>query len=383
MPVDATLIDGLNYYTDNQVKISRDETKDAVRRVLKVIEAILKYVNGKDQRFSHQVYSSGSYASGLKVSKPDEFDYLVQLEALPTLHWSSSEPRYYNINGTGQIVRTPGVPLPSPPEGYHHVSFSNSSQVKPIWHSEDMKVDRDLVPFKVRSLFKGFVQEAIRNCDLRESVRLYNKTHGPAVTLRVMTGKADISVDLVPTVPDGGCGLPPSVLNNWPRSPQWPPRHKVEKVRATGTDSVAKDNVYWLTSFQRCEMVLLEDIDKDGGCRKQCLRILKKLREDFWCRSTKPVLSSFHLKTLLLWECEKYPDAAHWSRDKLGDRVLGLVRELKKYIKERRCRHYFIPKINLFEDKYGKLKDPDGRGFDFIEGQLDEFLKEPRRFLRG
>ncbi|XP_070538638.1 protein mab-21-like 3 isoform X2 [Ptychodera flava] len=162
-----------------------------------------------------------------------------------------------------------------------------------------MKVDDDLVPFKVRSLFKGLVQEAIRNCNLRGYVKLCNKTHGPAITLKLMIDfDGSISVDLVPFVPNNGIGLHPSVLAKWPRTSLWPPAGKVEEVKRVGLNAVAKDNLYWQTSFQPCEMALLEGIDQHGACRKQCLRILKKLREDHWCRSTKPVVSSYHLKAI-------------------------------------------------------------------------------------
>ncbi|XP_070538633.1 protein mab-21-like 3 [Ptychodera flava] len=388
MPVlseSTDLVDDLNYFTDTKVKIRKAETEKAVHKVIEVVGTILDYVNEQDKRFSHQARSAGSYASGLKVSKPDEFDYMVQLEALPNLHWTSLGPRYYNINKTGQIISTPRVPLPSPPKGYHHVSLTDNSQVMPIWHSEDMKMDDDLVPFKVRSLFKGMVQEAIRQRNLRETVHLCKKTHGPAITIKLTHQGFDdgIYVDLVPFVPNNGVGLPPSVLEKWPRTSLWPPADKVEEVKRVGINAVAKDSLYWQTSFQRCEVVLLEGIDKDEGCRKQCLRILKKLREDFWCRSTKPVLSSFHLKTLLLWECERHPHSTDWSREKLGERVLGLVRELKTWVSRRRCPHYFIPEINLFTDKHGKLKDPeDGNGFDRVVEKLSEFLDQPSRFLR-
>ncbi|XP_070538632.1 protein mab-21-like 3 [Ptychodera flava] len=394
---DTGLVADLNYFTDTKVKIRRDETQRAVKKVLEVVDSILTYVNLRDKRFSHQPRSAGSYASGLKVSKPDEFDYMVQLEGLPRFEWKSvSPPRHYNINETGQIVRTSEVQLPiqvadfgtRPPKGYHLLWFTDNSHgdcPRAIRYSGDMTEDDDLVPLKVRSIFKGLVQEAIRECDLKEKVRLCNRTHGPAITLKLLIGSdGGISVDLVPFVPNNGIGLPPSVLETWPRMwRRWPPADKVEEVKRVGIVSVAKDNLYWQTSYQLCEMALLEGIDRDGGCRKQCLRILKKLREDDWCRSTKPVVSSYHLKTLLLWECERYPNSTDWSREKLGERVLGLVRELKKWVNDRVCPHYFVPEINLFKDKHGNLKDPEnGRGFDHVDKKLSEFLNEPRRLLR-
>jgi len=379
---DQTLNDVLNRYTDTKVKLRREETREAIHRVLDILEPILKYVNEQDSRFSHEIQRAGSYACGLKVSKPDEFDFLVSVKSLPNFVWvNDSRQRFYIFNTTGQICRTT-VPLPSPPNGYHFVSFKNDRHdVKQIWREDTkMKVDDDLIPFQVKSYLKGLVTQAIRVCDLRGEVIVNNRTNGPAITLRLRTGKS-VSIDLVAQVPANGRGLPPVTLRQWPRSHVWPPRNKVEEVKATGTDSVPKDNLYWQTSFGRCEKVLIDGIDADEGCRKQCLRILKKLREDHWSMNGqgKPALSSYHLKTLLLWECEKYPQSSDWSRDKLGERVMGLVRQLKRWSEEKRCPHYFIESINLFADKYGKLKNEEG--LDLVAEKLGEFIDDPQCFL--
>ncbi|XP_077988214.1 protein mab-21-like 3 [Glandiceps talaboti] len=374
------LNEDLNYYTESKVEISHNEMTEAVKRVHTVLKPILEYVNTYDERFSREIIHNGSYASGLKVSKPDEFDFLVSVKAVPNFHWTAAHSRYYNITSTGEICTTT-TPLPNPPKDYHFVCFNDRHGI-PIWQEDTkMTFDDDLIPSKVKNHFRGLVAEAIEKCNLTEQVELNHNTHGPAITLRLRTGTS-ISFDLVPHVLANGRGLPPSVLNNWPRSSDWPPRDKVEEVIAIGADSVPKGNLYWLTSFGRCEMALYDGMDRDGGCRKQCLKILKKLREDHWCRLTNPALTSYHLKTLLLWECERYPYPSDWSPDKLGERIMALVQQLKTWIQSRRCPHYFIESINLFEDKDGKLKDPQGQDFDFVETKLDEFMKDPRLFLR-
>nr|XP_006824257.1 PREDICTED: protein mab-21-like 3-like [Saccoglossus kowalevskii] len=360
------LVGDLNYYTDTQIKMRREKVKAAVNAVHSVVDPILKYVHDEDPRFSHQTWNSGSYASGLKVTEPNEFDFIVPMEGLPNFIWTTPDkPAYYTIDVRGQLVETT-VPLPTPPNGYHNVRLSNICK-----EYNDMKMADFLVPFKAKTIFKGLVTNAIRECKLRGSVRVLNRTHGPAITLMVPFGEERISVDLVPLVPANGCGLPPKVLNNWPRSRLWPPKHKVEEVRKIGAGSVAKDNLYWLTSFMQCEIALLEGIDSDEGCRKQCLRLLKKIREDHW---QSPALSSYHLK------CEKYPNSHDWSRGMLGQRFLGLVGSLLKCLREQNCPHYFIPSINLFRNKENsKLKEPEN--LLLIADKVQEFYGRPCYFI--
>ncbi|XP_077861437.1 protein mab-21-like 3 [Saccoglossus kowalevskii] len=124
----------------------------------------------------------------------------------------------------------------------------------------------------------------------------------------------------------------------------------------------------------------MKEIDKDGGCRKECLRILKKLREDNrCCPPNKPALASFHLKILLFWQCETYPDSREWDRCRLPERIMRMVAKLKQWLDDRICPHYFINGVNLFADKSGKLKDHDGLLLTATE--VGKFLAFPNNFF--
>lgn len=39
-------------------------------------------------------------------------------------------------------------------------------------------------------------------------------------------------------------------------------------------------------------------IDEDGGCRRKCYRVVRKLKEDVWCPGSKPAITSHHLQVL-------------------------------------------------------------------------------------
>ena len=75
------------------------------------------------------------------------------------------------------------------------------------------------------------------------------------------------------------------------------------------------------------------------------LRILKALKEELDLHPLK----SYHLKTMLLYECEANPYPSNWSFDRLGDRFMGLLQRLEDCLSQKNCPHYFMRELNLFE----------------------------------
>ena len=131
-------------------------------------------------------------------------------------------------------------------------------------------------------------------------VILNRKTHGPAFTLEVPFPESrdpdmtSISIDLSPQLPIKSQFAP---FIGWPRAgAKWPSREKVEAIRAIGINATAKRPMEWMRCYAACEKELMNNIDSDGGCRKKCHRIMKAVREEFWCKTTKPAISSFILK---------------------------------------------------------------------------------------
>jgi len=69
------------------------------------------------------------------------------------------------------------------------------------------------------------------------------------------------------------------------------------------------------------------------------------------CPKEDEVLCTYHLKTLMLWACEeKSPD--WWIASSTIKICSSLLQTLAKWLKEKTCRNYFIPRANLFN------KDP-------------------------
>ena len=129
------------------------------------------------------------------------------------------------------------------------------------------------------------------------------KAHGPALTLRVpFTDPTDpdlreITVDLTPQLPLGEAGIKFPTWIGWPRpGARWPSQEKIRVIQNIGINATAKKPYDWMRCFAAAEKELMNGIDADGGCRKKCHRIMKRVREQFWCKTTKPGVSSFMLK---------------------------------------------------------------------------------------
>ncbi|EFN78127.1 Protein mab-21 [Harpegnathos saltator] len=151
----------------------------------------------------------------------------------------------------------------------------------------------------------------------------------------------------------------------WPRSAAhwpiphipWPHPNLVAEVKTEGFDLLSKESVAlqgkqsamegdaWVLSFTEAETRLLQ-----GGCRRKCLSILKTLRDRHLDLPGNPV-TSYHMKTLLLHECEKHPLETEWDEICLADRINGIFLQLISCLQCRRCPHYFLPNLDLFKGK--------------------------------
>ena len=103
----------------------------------------------------------------------------------------------------------------------------------------------------------------------------------------------------------------------------------------------------WRYSFSASikKLFLKGGHNQASSCRKQVFRILKALREELHLQP----LTSYQLKTILLYECEAYPHPSQWNYICLGERFLGLLQSLEKCLQQSKCPHYFMRDVNLFE----------------------------------
>ncbi|XP_078533846.1 protein mab-21-like 3 [Lissotriton helveticus] len=348
----------LQTFLRGRVLVSREDTARALQGALSQVEPILQQVRARDARFCSIVQRSGSHIEGLKVSEPNEFDFLVAVNGLPApsvdTTWSSASSvvgvadpppdssfRAVMLGSMGARFIPLGPPATGMPSSAPCALMVPSDQYRwadVIGHSSL------LLPEKVTNLLKTHVRDVTVSQAGSVTVRPL-QMWTPNVTLMVTYYRKEISVNLVPLIknPFVGWNIP------WPRPGQsWPSPEKISEIQDTGVDLVAKHNLYWRYSFSRIERVLLEKIDEDGGRRRDSLRILKKVREDQWKTKFEKVLMSYHLKTLLFWACEENPSPSDWQD--LTKSFARLVDYLVLYLQKGNLPHYFLGSdVNLFK----------------------------------
>ncbi|CAG0917438.1 unnamed protein product, partial [Notodromas monacha] len=122
-----------------------------------------------------------------------------------------------------------------------------------------------------------------------------------------------------------------------------------------GLDSSVSASIQdaWTMSFSQAEEIMLRP-----GCRRQCLSILKTLRDRHLVTSTETdaktvkhdtVITVRVLTAVLLNECEKHPKEQDWQPAALGQRLSGTLIQLMACLQSRQCPDYFVPALDLFQ----------------------------------
>ena len=163
----------------------------------------------------------------------------------------------------------------------------------------------------------------------------------------------------------------------------WPSKTLVQDICRKGCHLVAKQpkvqnlpehekGYFWRYSFSAAEkeLFLRGSYGEASSCRKQVLRILKALKDEL---DLQP-LKSYHLKTILFYECEAKPQSQQWSSNCLGERFLSLLKRLEKCLEQKSCPHYFIRDFNLFEP-LNRQKCLE------LAGRVGRFRSQPEQML--
>lgn len=164
----------------------------------------------------------------------------------------------------------------------------------------------------------------------------------------------------------------------------WPNHSLVQDIRRDGCHLVAKQpkgqtlpehekGFLWRYSFSAAEkkLFLQGSSGEASSCQKQVLRILKALKDELHLQPLK----SYHLKTILFYECEENPRPQQWSSKYcLGERFLGLLQRLENCLQQKSCPHYFIKNFNLFEPL-------DHQKCLELAGRVGKFRSQPEQML--
>lgn len=328
----------LNRLTTEVVQLRKDRKRVALLCWEPIVREILDEVKRKDHRFrALHIFPTGSYYERVKIKEPDEFDLMLIMDNLEL-----DDAPFEEEDG-----------FSPPPFAFTTVMIDMGEER--LWQ-QDRCVNRQgmLKASQVKAVFGRLVREAImekryRNVDV--------KSEGPAVTLKITEQGREYSVDLTLAIKDYTW---PEDAEEWQTRHRngWPKQDLVKGIVKEGCHLVAKQpkgqdiadrdkGFLWRYSFSAAEkkLFLQGGQGEASSCRKQVLRIVKALREEL---DLKP-LKSYHLKTLLLYECESHPNAWEWSHTTLGDRFLGLLKRLENCLNRKHCPHYFIENLNLFQ----------------------------------
>ncbi|XP_062993547.1 uncharacterized protein LOC134406184 [Elgaria multicarinata webbii] len=195
---------------------------------------------------------------------------------------------------------------------------------------------------------------------IRKNIKLEAlDSDSPAVQLTFDEGIETVPVNLAPAI-QGAFQL----SNQWVRedlthlSDWWEGDLANEKksflrkaavLQEVGPELVAKGG-FWRLSFSRAEAAILEGVDADQGHRRAALRLLKFVNVTRWMPEYGKILTSYHLKTILLWCCEIYPQKAQWGT--LLSSLQALLGILKHTLARQKLPHYFLVPVNLFNRRY-------------------------------
>lgn len=109
---------------------------------------------------------------------------------------------------------------------------------------------------------------------------------------------------------------------------------------SAGTDS----ETAWVKSYTLMQKSLLKEMDKDQGCRHDLFKITNMvLRRE----PTFSPLSSFHVKTALLWYNQTTTD---WKKEQLAERFTEFVKFLRDALQHKALKQFWISDLNLLAD---------------------------------
>ncbi|XKL61308.1 hypothetical protein PGB90_008365 [Kerria lacca] len=319
----------LNKFFGDRVQGRKLAIAKAIREVCKVVQEVLREVEAQEPRFISSLSECNGRYEGLDVINSTEFEIILYLNQMGV----------FNFVDDGTIA------------GCAVLKLSDGRKRSMSLWVEFITASGYLSARKIRSRFQTLVAQACDKCVYRDSVKLISDTSEVKLKIRDR-----YTVQITPSFKCAGVW--PRSSSHWPTQQiPWPHPNLVAEVKTEGFDLLSKESVAmqgkqsamegdaWVMSFTEVESRLLY-----AGSRRKCLSILKTLRDRHLDLPGNPI-TNYHMKTLLLYECEKHPQDTEWDELCLGDRINGIFLQLISCLQCRRCPHYFLPHLDLFKGK--------------------------------
>ena len=376
------------------------------RRVRKVIKAILLEVRRENPLFMTTLINSGSFYEGTKVGKPDEFDFFIQLDA-----FSLPEDVDFDELPCSTVCVVPResarenvrFAFTDQEYGSHFFDFKDFE-----WKRTIKTPFYNIFNSKAKN-FEAYGMKVVlpyENYGSKTPPAL--SKHGPAYTLLLEWngGESDlykgmkISVDLTLAVrinskstlrglefdsPSGR--VLKSVLDSlpyflavgsyrYPLSEEHPDYFKKEEEQYPGLRPINFVLRCSQSSFEH--LLFVQEFGSDSG-QSKCLRLLKVLRDmmfpdaelsaetgktdkiedsklaywisvaDDFSNEADKLISSYVLKTLVLYEWQKNTDAELWTGSNLTQRLISILQDLVRRLKGKKVTSFFYSDYSLFK----------------------------------
>ena len=144
----------------------------------------------------------------------------------------------------------------------------------------------------------------------------------------------------------------PLCAQEWPsRQREWPNQEIVKTIIEGGfhivCKSSSKDGDFRL-SYSNAEMLLILNLSDLQHKTYRAFKAFVKYFKNKWSPDAQKIICSYHLKTIMLWYCEK-SKPEEWTEDTVVSHLLLLIDDLTFALKEKKLPMYFMPKYNLME----------------------------------
>ena len=380
------------------------------RRVRKVINAILLEVWRENPFFKTTLINSGSFYEGTKVGKPDEFDFFIQLDAFSSpedVNFKELPCSTVCVIPSKSACENVRFAFTDREYGSHYMPLFDLSDFE--WKRTIKTPFFNIFNSKAKD-FEAYGMKVVLPYEGDDIVKapLPLSKHGPAYALLLAWngGESDlykgmkISVDLTLAVrinskstlrglefdsPSGR--VLKSVLDSLPYflavgsykdplSEEHPDYFKKEEEQHPGLRPINFVLRCSQSSFE--QLLFVQEFGSDSG-QSKCLRLLKVLRDmmfpdaehcaetgktdkiedsklaywisvaDDFSNEADKLISSYVLKTLVLYEWQKNTDAELWTGSNLTQRLISILQNLVRRLKGKKLTSFFYSDYSLFK----------------------------------
>ena len=242
------------------------------------------------------------------------------------------------------------------PNGYVYLSLLN--QLDYNWHDETFSPkSKSLIQTENDGYMEKETSYLINTNFFSNDIRI----HGPAIFTPFYDSGCFYKMSSRDEVFCIRCLSWPSEAIEWVRRRRengWPSKEMISDLVKIGCDLVPvahrnwKGNIFqWRFSFSRAEVILARSWTRNQQTVYQMLRFFVKetLIKKLW-QATPKIVCNYHIKTLLLWACEKR-SSSFWTSNCVVAICRQLLLELKDALERKFIRNYFMDECNLFDFK--------------------------------